>query len=34
MNNLSKNIDKMVEVLKEKEADLRQKANFCKEHKF
>jgi hypothetical protein len=34
MKDLSKNVDKMVEVLKEKEADLHQKANFCREHKF
>ena len=34
MKNLSKNVDKMIEVLKQKESDLRQKANFCKEHKF
>jgi len=34
MENLSKNVDKMVEVLKKKEDDLRQMANFCSEHKF
>lgn len=34
MKDLSKNVDKLVEVLKEKEAGLRQKANFCREHKF
>jgi len=34
MKNLSNNVDKMVEVLKEKETELRQKANFCREHKF
>jgi len=34
MENLSQNVDKLIEVLKQKETDLRQKANFCKEHKF
>lgn len=34
MKNLSENVDKLAEVLKEKETDLRKKATFCKEHKF
>lgn len=34
MQNLSKNIDKLMEVLRKNENELRQKANFCKEHKF
>jgi len=34
MEKLSQNVDKLVDVLKQKETDLRQKANFCKEHKF
>lgn len=34
MKNLSNNVDKLVEVLKEKETDLRKNANFCREHKF
>lgn len=34
MENLSKNVDKLVAVLNKKETDLRQKANFCKEHGF
>ena len=34
MKNLSANVDKLVEILKEKETDLRKKANFCSEHKF
>lgn len=34
MEDLSKKIDKLVEVLLEKETDLRKKANFCREHNF
>ncbi|PAC27808.1 hypothetical protein [Flectobacillus sp. BAB-3569] len=34
MEDLSKKVDKLVEVLKEKETDLRHKLKFCKEHKF
>ena len=34
MENLSKNVDKFVDALKKKEDDLRQKVNFCREHKF
>ncbi len=34
MNNLSENVDKLATILKEKEVELRQKANFCNEHNF
>ena len=33
-NYLSENVDKLAQVLKEKETDLRKNATFCKEHKF
>jgi hypothetical protein len=31
---LGKRVDKLIKVLKEKEVDLRSKANFCCQHKF
>jgi hypothetical protein len=34
MSDLSKNVDKLADILRKKESELREKANFCREHNF